>query len=152
METPETPRPLHFHGQPMCNFAPVTACGLTLDSSGKTRVSNTLPDCEKCLRYVKEFRPDLLLTRHVDTFIDSYRSDDYASFVLDYMRRPAINIARFKPWMKDHKLFCTYDGKRWRVTAASQMGDLFLASDFEREWGYDLRADVDKCSAWGPSP
>ena len=51
-----------------------------------------------------------------------------------------------------HKLFATYEGKRYRVTYASRMGDVCLSSDHSRAMGYDLRVDVEKCSEWGPDP
>jgi hypothetical protein len=54
--------------------------------------------------------------------------------------------------MKQHELFCEYEGKRYRVTGASRLGDVWLSADFAREYGYELRVDVEKCSVWGPTP
>ena len=93
---------------------------------------------------------------HIDDWIDSPRCADdgerYAKFVFWYFRYPAWAKMAFSPWMKDHKLFCTYEGERYRVTGAIRMGDVWLAKDFDREAGYDLRVDVAKCSAWAESP
>jgi hypothetical protein len=90
--------------------------------------------------------------RHVDEFIDDPSSPAYAAWVLDYFRRPAIQLTRWWPFMKDHRLFATFAGKRYRVTGCSRFGDVWLASDFEREVGYEERVDVDACSEWGASP
>lgn len=94
---------------------------------------------------------------HVDEWLDtpsrpSDRMENYAKFVLEYKRRPAWQIMAFEPWMKQFKLFCIYEGKRYRVTGASRMGDVWLASEFEREHGYDLRVDIGKCTDWGDRP
>lgn len=91
---------------------------------------------------------------HVDDFIDNYRADPYARFVLDYFRRSAVSLHAFRPWMKAHKLFCTYKGIRYRVTGASRLGDIWLSADYGMEQGYDpgLRVNVAECSAWGKDP
>lgn len=92
------------------------------------------------------------MTIHVDDFIDDYESDAYAAFVLNYFRSNATNYSRWAPWMKAHKLFCTWEGKRYRVTSASRLGDVWLSADFDCECGYDRRVDIDKCSEWGAAP
>ena len=86
--------------------------------------------------------------RHIDDFIADYKSDDYAAWVFMYFRLPAIYHSRFEKFMTDHKLFCTFEGKRWRVTGASRLGDVWLAENFNRDCGYDRRVDVDLCSEW----
>ena len=88
---------------------------------------------------------------HIDDFIDNLKSDPYACWVFFYFRLPALTMQRFWPFMKDHKLFCTYEGKRYRVTGASRLGDVWLANDFAKDIGYDLRVDVALCSEWGRS-
>lgn len=94
---------------------------------------------------------------HVDDFIDTptWRPDasrDYARFVLNLMRLPAHLQCSFRPWIMQHPLFATYEGKRYRVTGASRLGDVWLARDMQRTVGYDLRVQIDKCSEWGDSP
>jgi hypothetical protein len=93
---------------------------------------------------------------HIDEWLDSPTFDDkqeaYAKFVLDNMRWPAWKKMAYEPWTKAHKLFCTYESKRYRVTGASRLGDIWLAKDFKRDTGYDRRVDVEQCSAWSDAP
>lgn len=87
---------------------------------------------------------------HVDDFIDyHFGKDVYARWVLSYFRMPAVLKLDFWEIMKDHKLFCTYEGKRMRCTGASRMGDVWLAKDPKQEIGYDLRVCVSDCKEWG---
>lgn len=86
---------------------------------------------------------------HVDDFIDDTATDRYAASWFESYRRPAIDKAR-KP--DERKLFATYEGKRYRVTGCSRLGDVWLSADFNREWGYEKRVDVAKCSEWSASP
>lgn len=87
---------------------------------------------------------------HVDEWIDSPGTDAYASWMLSWFRMPAVLQMKCRAIMRDHKLFCFYEGERWRVTGASRMGDVWLARDVNRETGYDMRVDVELCSGWGP--
>lgn len=66
---------------------------------------------------------------HVDDFIDAHDTDKYASWVLSLFRLPAILSHKFKDFIKEYKLYCTYEGKRYRVVGASRMGDIWLHSD-----------------------
>jgi hypothetical protein len=90
--------------------------------------------------------------RHVDEFIDDYKSNAYAAFVLNWFRAPASHHSRFSPWMKQHKLFGTYNSMRFRVTGASRLGDVFLCANFDHDSGYKLRVDVDEISNWSDKP
>ena len=66
-------------------------------------------------------------------------------------RLPAQTASILRPWMKQFKLYCTYEGKRYRVTGASRMGDIWLHSDLstpEPKLFYEKRVDLDGCSAW----
>lgn len=87
--------------------------------------------------------------RHIDDFIVDPRSDMYAARWFWYFRRPAVVKAK-EPY--DRKLFCTFEGKRYRVTGASRLGDVWLSEDFNRDAGYDKRVAVDACEAWGRVP
>lgn len=89
---------------------------------------------------------------HVDDFIDGCDTDDYAAFVFDWFRRPAIARGRFGKWMDQFKLFCTFEGARYRVTGASRLGDVWLSADFKRESGYEKRVNVAECSGWSDAP
>lgn len=64
-------------------------------------------------------------------------------------RLPALEQSMFHAQISQYRLFCDYEGKRYRVTGASRMGDVWLAKDMKQERGYDLRVDVEKCSKWG---
>ncbi len=90
---------------------------------------------------------------HVDDFINyHFGNDNYARWILHYFRLPAVLQIDFYEFMKDHKLFCTYEGKRFRCTGASRFGDVWLTSDFEQEDGYQHRVAVEQCSEWSPTP
>ena len=89
---------------------------------------------------------------HIDEFISDLHSDPYAAWVFNHFRLPAILKNRFERFMRNHRLFCTYAGARYRVTGASRLGDVWLTLDFNRDVGYDLRKDVNECSNWSPTP
>lgn len=86
---------------------------------------------------------------HVDDFIDDPGRDPYARWIFLLFRLSALNRVQFKPFYGDALLFCTYEGRRYRCTGASRLGDVWLAADFGRDCGYDLRVDVAKCEEWG---
>ena len=91
---------------------------------------------------------------HVDMFIGpmGFGKDKYARFVLMLFRLPAALRVDFAEWISKYRLFCTYQGKRWRVVGASRLGDVWLSRDHSRESGYDLRVAVDECSEWKDRP
>lgn len=96
---------------------------------------------------------------HVDKFIDKPRGqwvkdrgERYAAWVLHHFRLPASLHTAWVEFYGQHKLFATYEGKRYRVTGASRLGDVWLSADFDRDCGYELRLDVEKLSAWGAEP
>ena len=89
---------------------------------------------------------------HIDDWLDrptGNRGINYAQFVLNYKRMPAWQQTAFAEWMKQFMLFCEYQGKTYRVTGASRMGDVWLTSDYHQESGYELRVNIDECSKWG---
>jgi hypothetical protein len=92
---------------------------------------------------------------HIDEWLDTARmpSDpaNYAAFVLEFARMPAWKQFAYAPFMKQHKLFCTYRGERWRCNGASRMGDVWVTRNPHKEHGYDLRVAVNECSNWGPA-
>lgn len=96
------------------------------------------------------------MVEHVDDWLDSPTLVDegeiYAKFVLDFKRMPAWKQVAYAPWMGQFRLYCTYHGKRYRCTGASRLGDVWLATDHDREQGYDLRVNVSYCSDWGQQP
>lgn len=90
--------------------------------------------------------------QHVDHFIDDPTKDAYARWMLMHFRLPGFQRIAFGPFIRDRKLFCTYETKRFRVTGASTMGDVWLVRDYTRDHGYDLRVSVADCSAWSAQP
>jgi len=60
----------------------------------------------------------------------------------------AIAQCSIAPILNQHKLFCTYKGKKYRVTGCSRMGDIWITLDFTRSCGYEDRVDVAQCSTW----
>jgi len=93
--------------------------------------------------------------KHVDEWLDTVSMDEnecYAKFVLDNKRWPAWKKMFYEKWMAQFKLFCTFEGERYRVTGASRLGDVWLTKDFDQHTGYQKRVDVDSCSAWSPTP
>lgn len=99
---------------------------------------------------------------HVDDFINmGYLEPElrkkephirYAQWLLLHKRLPAWQSAEFSQFLGDHRLYCTYKGKRYQVTTASRLGDVGLTTDFKRDAGYELRVNVKECSDWGPKP
>jgi hypothetical protein len=94
---------------------------------------------------------------HVDDFIDAPCYDTteveaYAAWMLNHYRFPANLKFKFNKFMKSHKLFATYKDQVYLVTGASRMGDVWLATDFNREIGYDLRVDINDIQSWGNNP
>jgi hypothetical protein len=87
---------------------------------------------------------------HVDEFVERHGGDAYARFFFMLARLPACCQVDFAPWTVQYKLFCDHEGKRYRVTGASRLGDVWLVADFQRDSGHDLRVDVDNCSNWSP--
>lgn len=90
----------------------------------------------------------LSTARHVDDFLDDPTSDAYAASWLESFRRPAFEKCE-KP--DTRKLFATYEGKRYRVTGCSRLGDVWLDSDFNEDTSYERRVGVDECSDWAPT-
>lgn len=91
---------------------------------------------------------------HVDDFIvygssgKEVENESYARFMLDHFRRSAMQRWDFDPFYKGKKLFCEYNGEKYRVTGASRLGDVWLAIDFNSDAGYEHRVCVDECSNW----
>ncbi len=92
---------------------------------------------------------------HVDDFVSRPAFEPpvvYARWVLFGFRLPADLKAAFSPYLSHHKLFCDFEGTRWRVIGASRMGDIWLTSKLDSDQGYERRVDLDLCSNWGSAP
>ncbi len=91
---------------------------------------------------------------HVDDFVDSGTGDmgiHYARLMLGIMRMPSHGIA-LDSLTKRFRLFCTYNGERYRVVMASRMGDIGLSKHFEQDTGYSIRVAVTDCREWSAAP
>lgn len=87
---------------------------------------------------------------HIDRFV-SFNMDEklaYAQFMFMYFRLPAGMNYMLKSFFEDRRLYCNYEGKRYRCTGASRFGDVWLSENYARDTGYDLRVDFRKCSDW----
>lgn len=87
---------------------------------------------------------------HIDRFV-SFNMDEklaYAQFMFMYFRLPAGMNYMLKSFFEDKRLYCNYEGKRYRCTGASRFGDVWLSENYARDTGYDLRVDFRKCSDW----
>ena len=83
----------------------------------------------------------------VDEFLDnSYYASKlnlgYVHFFLSHARKSAVEKSLHGPWMRQFKLFVDYEGRTWRVTGASRLGDIWLTSRFDQEMGYERRVDL----------
>lgn len=91
---------------------------------------------------------------HVDDFIESLEFDsskdreseieNYAKFFFMLHRLPAYMKNQWSDIISKYKLYCLYEGKGYRVTGASRMGDIWLTSDMKQEHGYELRVFVNQ--------
>ncbi len=93
---------------------------------------------------------------HIDDWLDTpsnAQKHPAAHKFFEAFRRPAIDKA-CNPY--DGALFCTWQGKRMRVTGCSRLGDVWLHSKLDWQEGeqpyYQHRVAVDDCSEWGESP
>ena len=98
---------------------------------------------------------------HVDRFIDcgiksrfgtKDKGEQYARWVLFNLTAPATLTICFREFMEKNPLYGTYKGVIYRVTGGSNLGDIWLAKDWRRQDGYDLRVDVAMVSNWSDKP
>lgn len=93
------------------------------------------------------------MSTHIDEWLDSIQftcdpMEAHARFVLEYFRYPAWKQTLYMDIMSKFKLFCTYQGKKYKVLGASRLGDVWLNSNLEATSGYERRVYVDECTAW----
>lgn len=107
--------------------------------------------------------PKLQGNVHIDTFLDAMPVMDfkgvglyYAHWLFMHGRLPAYLKSVYKPFIREHRLFVDYEGKTYLVTGASRMGDIYLATDFNRGFGngYDQRVTLnfEKLTNWRDTP
>lgn len=95
--------------------------------------------------------------KHIDDWLEhAVCSRDpgtrYAAFVLHHKRLSAVAQFAFSDFVGNLPLYCDYNGSRFRCTGASRLGDVWLATNHNRDYGYDHRVDVDDCSNWSNQP
>jgi hypothetical protein len=89
----------------------------------------------------------------VDYFIwEDFNADPYAQWVLMHMRLPAVQKSHWRNFVKDKKLFCTYESETYAVIGASRMGDVWLTSNLTGEFPYDKRVCVYDCHNFRDAP
>lgn len=76
----------------------------------------------------------------------------YAKWWFIQFGMPATMSLYFAKVMKPFHLYTTYQGKRFRVTGCSRLGDVWLRADHSKAEGYDHRIYVDDCSDWSDTP
>lgn len=94
---------------------------------------------------------------HVDDWIDEVEAEQpknvlYAKWFFSLFRMPSLTKMLLRQFIAPYKLFCTYDGKRYRVTGCSRLGDVWLHSDFDQDTRYEHRVDLEACSDWSNAP
>jgi hypothetical protein len=67
---------------------------------------------------------------------------------LNVFRTPAFMQSCCKEWLASQVITVEYEGTRYRLVGCSNMGDVWLAADLNRESGYDKRVMVDDLSNW----
>jgi hypothetical protein len=81
-----------------------------------------------------------------------HQTDPHAAYAAFFFATktnvPAVLQAAFDCYLRDFKLFCEFEGKKYKVTGASQSQGVYLAEDLEAEQGFDLAVTPDKCGAW----
>jgi len=90
---------------------------------------------------------------HIDEWLDNHapeltEGETYARWWFEQFRWEAWRKSLYQPIMSRFKLSCIYKGEPYRVTGCSRLGDVWLARDFNREFGYDHRVCVTDCTKW----
>ena len=88
---------------------------------------------------------------HIYEWLDTEKTDENEKKVfefLDFRTREEYWQMKNKHLAPKFDVFCIYENKKYKITGASRMGDVWLSKDFNRELGYDLRVDIDNCSTF----
>lgn len=87
--------------------------------------------------------------KHIDDWIEEEARGEHEPLIKQWFAEfRKLAVAKDYEWLSKSVITCEYQGKRYRCTGCSRLGDVWLATDMARETGYDLRVDVDQCSAW----
>lgn len=90
---------------------------------------------------------------HVDQFVKyglnkKDPNEVHARWVLFHFRAEPLIKTAFHEMIKLQTLFCTYKEKKYKVVGATWSGKIWLSSDYNAEFGYELAVFVDDCSDW----
>ena len=92
--------------------------------------------------------------KHIDEWLEERtygtckEDEKYAVAFFILIGMNAVFSWAIRPIMKEHKLFCEWKGKKYRVTGCSTIGDIWLHEDFTKDTGYKHRVDIEECSKW----
>ncbi len=92
---------------------------------------------------------------HVDDFIDDPETDVHASWFFMLFRLPESLKHKFGQQIQDLdlRLYCSWRGRRYRVTGCSRMGDVWLSKNLNRGGpGYGYRVEINELSGWSDQP
>lgn len=116
------------------------------------------------IRLLKRTRPNEKEEWHIDDWLDRYpyfsavegkdEQLNYVHFMFTQFRLPSTLKGIHADILKDMKLFVDYEGKTWRVTGASRLGDIWLTQKFEDDMGYQKRIPLNfsKLTNWRRAP
>jgi hypothetical protein len=87
--------------------------------------------------------------RHCDAYIDDPAAPAALRKFLAFARSPAHGQLLPKP---HPQLYADHEGRRVRVTMASRLGDVGIATDLSAEFGYECRVLVQQLSNFSEVP
>lgn len=98
--------------------------------------------------------------QHVDEWVKDMGLDDkpedgevmYARWLMMHWRMPACMANNFARFISPHRLFCTYQGMRYRCIGGSRFGDVWLTTNHNADHGYEKRVEVSECNQWSAKP
>lgn len=88
--------------------------------------------------------------KHCDDYIDAEGTPPCLSTFLLWARGPAHGMT--EPSDKWPQLYATWEGRRVRVVMASRFGNVGIAYDLSREYGYDTRVWIEELSDFWETP
>lgn len=84
---------------------------------------------------------------HIDDWLDdSTTGPPELKRWFEAFRKPA--MYKDHHFLNSKVLTCTYQGKRYRCTGCSRLGDVWLNSDMSTTHGYEHRVDIMDCTDW----
>lgn len=75
----------------------------------------------------------------------------YARWVMNQYNGSANLMMETEQYIRQHKLYCTYNGKRHKYVGHSRLGDVWLTKNFQSD-NYQYRVSITELSDFGPNP